>query len=169
MASVKLGHEQYSSYDADGELLATRSVRVHTLSEESEQGPGICAVLRTGEELSSNGDGIGVALTITDDQLEELGYVKAGESTAFITMADILASMPEPTIEDIEGIELEDFEDYQDYAFCKVRGMIRPSDHGGGDDLEVFCTILDQWVDAGPHILDGEPKPCVDRRAVKIL
>lgn len=74
MSKVYLEPDQYVMYDEDGTVLGQRGVKVHSLSEKSMSGPGVCAVLRTGFEENTM-DGVGVSLTITDDQLNELGYL----------------------------------------------------------------------------------------------
>lgn len=78
MSAVKLPAEQYQAYDEAGFILTQRATRAHTLSKDSMHGPGVCVVLRTGEELDT-GDGIGVELTLTDDNLRGLGYLTENE------------------------------------------------------------------------------------------
>lgn len=104
MTTIQLDHSQYRSYDEDGDILATRSVRVKTISPMSESGPGIAAVLRTGVEFET-GDGIGVELTITNDQLSELGYVKRSNSLLDRIFGAEPIDEPVLTLDDMEPLE----------------------------------------------------------------
>jgi hypothetical protein len=100
VSGVQLPAEQYISYGQGGETIASRSVRAWTLSPRSEMGPGIVVHLREPESFD---DGIGVELTITDEQLVALGYTKIEPLTAALqAMAD---SIFEPLPFDFEAIE----------------------------------------------------------------
>lgn len=191
-AAITLPRDQYRSYNLRGQTVATRKTRAHALNEA--MGGGFEIVLREGDQFP---DGLCVAVSITADQLYELGFVpKATISDALVDLA-MAVGFDNP----YEELEEEREDQPEDDT---LEGLLEYIDEGDAcgcyDCLSVptnyaFCNECQKMVDPAERITPSAPPyhdislevfcsvagkwietvggahsidgPCVDRRAVK--
>lgn len=92
IGKATLPAEQYLAYGLDGDIIATRATRAHTIFN------GLEVILRDGDSFA---DGVSVAIQLTDEQLEGLGFISKEKIAAAI-----LAHFPDSLESGIDPKEL---------------------------------------------------------------